>query len=58
MLAEMSEKILREAEILTIDHTINGSMLSKRLLEAISQERRKDVLIFPAFASGITGIAT
>ena len=51
-------KILREAEILTIDHTINGSMLSKRLLDAISQERRKDVLIFPAFASGITGIAT
>ena len=51
-------KILREAEFLTIDHTINGSMLSKRLLDAISQERRKDVLIFPAFASGITGIAT
>jgi len=51
-------KILREAELLATDRSINGSMLSKGFLDAIPQERRQDVLMFPAFESGITGVAT
>ena len=51
-------KILREAELLATDHTINGSMLSKRFLDTIPQQHRTDILMFPAFESGITGIAT
>ncbi len=51
-------KILREAELLATDRTINGSMLSKRFLDAIPQKRRQDVLVFPAFESGIIGVAT
>jgi len=51
-------RILREAELLATDHTINGSMLSKRFLDAIPQKRRQDVLVFPAFESGITRVAT
>ena len=50
-------KILREAELLATDRSINGSMLSKRFLDAIPQERRQDVFFFPAFESCKTGVA-
>jgi len=44
-------KILREAELLTTKNAINAAMLSERLLEVISRERRKDGYIFPVFES-------
>ncbi len=40
-------KILREAELLTGDNTINSAMLTPRLLEAIPQANRRDILFFP-----------
>lgn len=40
-------KILREAELLTGDNTINSAMLTPRLLEAIPQASRRDILFFP-----------
>jgi len=40
-------KILREAELLTANNTINAAMLSPRLLAAISSDGRRDVLFFP-----------
>lgn len=48
-------KILREAELLTVNNTINAAMLSPRLLETISRGRRKDLLLFPAFESDFMG---
>jgi hypothetical protein len=50
-------KILREAELLTNDYTINAAMLSPRLLEAISHNSREAVLFFPAFESDLIGRA-
>ena len=46
-------KILREAELLTVRNTINASMLSQRLLSALSRQRRKDVFVFPVFESDL-----
>ena len=46
-------KILREAELLTVRNTINASMLSQRLLSALSSQRRKDVFVFPVFESDL-----
>lgn len=46
-------KILREAELLTVSNTINASMLSQRLLSALSRQRRKDVFVFPVFESDL-----
>ena len=46
-------KILREAELLTTKNTINAAMLSQQLLAAIPRQRRKDILVFPVFESGI-----
>lgn len=40
-------KILREAELLTANNTINAAMLSPRLLEAIPSGSRRDILFFP-----------
>ena len=40
-------KILREAELLTGDNTIISAMLTPRLLEAIPQASRRDILFFP-----------
>lgn len=48
-------KILREAELLTGDNTINSAMLTPRLLEAISQTSRRDILFFPISESVLQG---
>ena len=40
-------KILREAELLSANNTINAAMLSPRLLAVISSGNRRDVLFFP-----------
>jgi hypothetical protein len=48
-------KILREAELLTGDNTINSAMLTPRLLEAISQNSRRDILFFPTPESTLEG---
>lgn len=48
-------KILREAELLTVNNTINAVMLSPRLLEAIPRDSRQDVLFFPMFESELEG---
>ena len=48
-------KILREAELLTVNNTINAAMLSPRLLEAIPRGSRQDALFFPLFESELEG---
>ncbi len=48
-------KILREAELLTGDNTINSAMLTPRLLEAIPQANRRDILFFPMPESVLQG---
>ena len=48
-------KILREAELLTVNNTINTAVLSPRLLAAIPSGRRRDVLFFPMPESGQEG---
>jgi hypothetical protein len=48
-------RILREAELLTVNNTINAAMLSPRLLEAIPRGSRQDVLFFPMFESELEG---
>ncbi len=48
-------KILREAELLTVNNTINAAMLSPRLLEAIPRGSRQDFLFFPMFESELEG---
>lgn len=50
-------KILREADLLTANNTINSAMLSHRILEAILHSNRRDVLFFPAFESDLKGMA-
>ena len=47
-------KMLREADILTANDTINAAMLSPRLMEAISSQ---DVLFFPVLESDLGGCA-
>jgi hypothetical protein len=44
-------KILREADLLSENNTITTTMLSTRLIEAIPDDRRDDILIFPNFKS-------
>lgn len=42
-------RMLREADLLTANNTINTAMLSPRLIKAISHKNQRDVLVFPAF---------
>lgn len=49
-------KMLREAELLTPKNSINAAILSYRILEAISTDRRQDLLFFPAFESDLKGM--
>jgi Putative inner membrane protein (DUF1819) len=46
-------KILREADLLTENYTINAAMISQRLLDVLPLGNRRDVLFFPAFESDI-----
>jgi hypothetical protein len=50
-------KILREANLLTADHTINAALLSPQLLAAIPQSNTLDILVFPAFEPQLRGSA-
>jgi len=50
-------KILREADLLTANNLINAAMLSPRLLDALTQGSRRDLLYFPAFESDLKGMA-
>ena len=42
-------KILREADLLTAENTLNAAMLSPRLLEVIAPDRRDSIAFFPVF---------
>lgn len=44
-------RMLREADLLTANNTINAAMLSPRLLKSISHENIQDILAFPTFES-------
>jgi len=46
-------KMLREADLLATDNTINAAMLSPRFLKAMAHSKRGEVLFFPAFESDI-----
>lgn len=50
-------KILRDADLLTANKTINAALIGPRLLEAISLSSRNDVFFFPAFESDLRGMA-
>ena len=50
-------KILREADLLTANNRINAAMLSPRLLVVIHQGRRREIMYFPVFESGLKGVA-
>ncbi len=49
-------KMLREAELLTVDHTIHAVILSSRLQAALSRGDRKDLLVFPILDSELGGL--
>jgi len=40
-------KILREADLLTINNKINAAILSPRLIDSIPSENRRNILFFP-----------
>lgn len=44
-------KMLREADLLTVDNTINAAMLSPGLMEMIKQGSDRDLLFFPVHES-------
>lgn len=50
-------RMLREADLLTVDNFINAAMLSPRLLEAMPRGKRQDLLFFPAFESDLKQVA-
>ena len=50
-------KILREADLLTPNNTINSAMLSPQLLDMIQHGNRQEVLRFPMFESELKGWA-
>lgn len=49
-------KILREADLLTANNTINSAFISQRFLKAIPNCNRQDVLFFPVFESDLRGM--
>lgn len=50
-------RILREADLLSANNTINAALLSPRLLEVILQAGRREVVYFPVFESDLKGVA-
>lgn len=46
-------KILREAELLNADNTLNEAMLSPQLMGVIAKDNRKSILFFPVFESDV-----
>ena len=50
-------RILREADLLSANNTINVALLSPRLLEVILQAGRREVVYFPVFESDLKGVA-
>ena len=50
-------KMLRQADLLAVNNTINAAMLSPRLLELILQGDRRDLLYFPVNESYLRRIA-
>jgi hypothetical protein len=46
-------KMLREADLLTVNNMIHAAMLSPRLLDLIHQDGHRDVLCFPVFESDV-----
>jgi hypothetical protein len=44
-------KMLREADLLTVNNMINPAILSARIINAIPQKDKQDILIFPVFES-------
>lgn len=50
-------KMLRQADLLAVNNTINAAMLSPRLLELILQGDRRDILYFPVNESYLRRIA-
>jgi hypothetical protein len=49
-------KILRDADLLAANNMINAALLSPRLLDAIRQSSRRDILYFPVFESDLKGM--
>jgi len=49
-------KMLRDADLLAADNTINAAMLSPRFLKAMPDDKCRDELFFPAFESDLKGI--
>ena len=50
-------RILREADLLSANNTINAALLNPRLLEVILQAGRREVVYFPVFESDLKGVA-
>ena len=48
-------KMLREAELLTVNNTINAALLSPRLVQVIAHHQRQDLLFFHVFESDLQG---
>ncbi len=46
-------KMLKEADLLTSNNIINTALLSPQFLKVVSQKKRQDILIFPAFESDL-----
>jgi hypothetical protein len=49
-------KMLREADLISADNTINAVLLSPRLVKVIAQHQRQDLLFFPVFESDLQGL--
>ena len=49
-------KMLREADLISADNTINAVLLSPRLVKLIAQHQRQDLLFFPVFESDLQGL--
>lgn len=49
-------KILREAELINADNTINAAMPSQQVLDAVPYDCRRDLLIFPVFEPDLKGL--
>jgi hypothetical protein len=48
-------KMLREADLLAGNNTINAAMVSSTLLKLMSHDQRQDILYFPVFESDLRG---
>lgn len=50
-------RMLREADLLTVNNIITAAMLSPRLLETLPRGNRRDLLFFPVFESDLRQVA-